>query len=221
MIKLDFKLMKLPLFVYFFTVASFLVMLFVFPNFFSAEQKSIGVYDSTAFYFLDFIFPFLSSASVVLQLGGTFEPKTYDFICSLPIKSTPVIRWLRSATFFAVIQLICIVLTYNVIDIDISFGRMCYICLANIVLFLSLALLITLLARQIFYVFCILYGYLFIDLTVGDIILQDKSVFVNIFAIFSYESVDINRFVVYCISMFCVIVSILIIKIFSRKNRPT
>lgn len=212
MIRLDFKLMRLTLFLYLFFVVLFSLLLFAFPDLFAANERSNGVYDSTAFYFLDFLFSFLSSASVILQLGGTFEPKTYDFIGSLPVKSTPLTRWLRSAGFFAVVQLICAALTYSVLDIGISFARMCYISFANTILFLSLALLITLLARQIFYVFCILYGYMFIDMIVGDNFFRDKSLFVNIFATFSCESVDVNRFAVYCISMFSIIVSILIIK---------
>lgn len=212
MIKLDLKLMKIPLVLYLFTVALFILMLLIFPDFFYANERNEGVYESTAFYFFDFIFPFLSSVSVIVQLGGTFEPRTYDFICSLPIKTTPIIRWLRSVTIFAVIQLICVALTYYVIDIGIGFGEMCYICFANTALFLSLALLITLLARHIFYVFCILYGYIFVDLTVGDDFFKDKSLFVSIFAIFTHETVAINRAVVYFIAIVGVTASILIMK---------
>lgn len=220
MIKLDLKLMKLPLVLYLFTVALLILMLLIFPDFFCANERNDGVYESTAFYFLDFIFPFLSSVSVIVQIGGTFEPRTYDFICSLPIKTTPIIRWLRSVTFFAVIQLICVALTYYVIDIGIGFGEMCYICFANALLFLSLAFLITLLVRHIFYVFCILYGYMFIDLTVGDNFFKDKSLFVNIFAIFTHETVFTNRSVVYCIAIASVTASILIMK-FNLHNRLT
>lgn len=221
MIRLDYKFMKIPLFMYCAVVVIFLCLLFFFPDLFSAVEINSGVFKSNIFCFLDFILPFISSVAVIMQLGGTFEPKTYDFICSLPIKSTLVIRWLRSATFFIIIQLICIILSYNVIDIEIGLGRMCYICLANTVLFLSLSLLITLLVRQIFYVFCILYGYLFIDLIVGDNVFQEKSVFVNIFANFSCTVINVNRLVVYCISVFCVIISILVTKLFYKNIQPS
>ena len=61
---------------------------------------------------------------------------------------------------------------------------------------------------------------MFIDLTVGDNFFKDKSLFVNIFAIFTHETVFTNRSVVYCIAIASVTASILIMK-FNLHNRLT
>lgn len=211
MIRLDLKFLRVPLVFY-------ILMLIVFaaalshPQPLSPIEQFEGTYKSDIFYFLDFLLPFFSSLCVIIQLGATFEKNTFNFVCSLPVKSTPLIRWTRSAIFFILVNFVCIVLAYNVLGFPVSFGRMCYLCLANTALFLSLALLLTLLIRQIFYVFCILYGYLLVDLTIGDTLQKKYSVFVNIFAQFPADIIDKNRAVVYIISAACIVFAIIIQK---------
>ncbi|MCH5203823.1 MAG: hypothetical protein J1F03_03690 [Oscillospiraceae bacterium] len=218
MIKLDYKFMRLPLFLYLLTVIIFLGILFIYPEVFAIESIG-GMYKSDVFYFTDFVFPFLSSAAIIMQLGGTFEPDTFEFIRSLPIKSTPLIRWGRSAAFFGGVNSVCIIFSAIMLKSNIAFSRMYYICFANTVLFLSLALFITLLARQIFYVFCVLYGYALVDLITGGELLGDKSIFINISAQYLPDKVDINRAVIYGISAVCIILSVVVQEKWTLKSK--
>lgn len=209
MIRLDLKFIKVPLIAYVLTVIVFGIVLLNPETLYPVEEFE-GTYRSDIFYFLDFVLPFFASVSIIIQLGATFEKKTFEFFCSLPVKSTPVMRWLRCAVFFMLVNFVCVIAAYNILAFPVSFSRMCYLCLANTALFLSMALLLTMLIRHIFYVFCILYGYLLVDLTIGDTLQKKYSVFVNIFAQFPSNIIDRNRTVIYLISIACVILALLI-----------
>lgn len=209
MIRLDLKLIKVSLIAYFMAAIVFGAVLSN-PDSLYPIMEFEGTHKSDIFYFLDFVLPFFASLSVIMQLGATFENKTFEFFCSLPVRANPIIRWARCAIFFILSNFVCITLAYVILKFPISFGRMCYLCLANTILFLSVSLLLIMLIRQIFYVFCIVYGYLLVDLTIGDTLQKKYSVFVNIFAQFPGEIIDKNRLAVYIISAGCIVLAVII-----------
>lgn len=209
MITLDLKFIKIPLIAYSLAVVMFGIVLSNPDPLYPIEQFD-GTFGSDIFYFLDFVLPFFASLSVIMQFGSTFENRTFDFFCSLPVKANPMIRWARCAVFFTSTNFICVAVAYRVLRFPVPFGRMCYLCLANTVLFLSISLLIIMLIRRIFYVFCIIYGYLLVDLTIGDTLQKKSSVFVNIFAQFPCEIINKNRMAIYIISFICVALAAII-----------
>lgn len=209
MIKLDLKFLKIPLIAYALATVMLGIALSNPVPLYPIEQFE-STFKSDIFYFLDFILPFFASLSIIMQLGATFEKKTFEFFCSLPVRANPIIRWARCAVFFIAGNFICVAAAYFALKFPLPFGRMCYLCLANTILFLSVSLLLIMLIRQIFYVFCIMYGYLLVDLTIGDTLQKRYSAFVNIFAQFPGEIIDKNRLAVYIISAGCIVLAVIV-----------
>lgn len=216
MIKLDFKFMKLPLIMYLSATAVFLITLLASPDTFYPSEKTAGVYESNAFFFIDFLLPFFASACIIMQLGGTMEKRTFDFFCSLPVRMSPILRWILSMIMLLIVHFGAIIATYFTLgkypNFKMSFLQMCFTSFANFMIFCSLALILVLIFRRIFYIFSILYGYLLIDLIIGDNLLGSKSVFVNIFAQCSKDAIGQNRIVLYCISAALIVISAILLK---------
>ena len=93
-----------------------------------------------------------------------------------------------------------------------SFGRMVFVSFTNFLLLCSLSLLLTILLRRVFYVFCIIFGYSLFDLFMGMVTLREFSLFVNISASVSKEALTANRMVMYAISVILVLTCIILIK---------
>lgn len=216
MIKLDLRFMMLPLIISVTVAAAFITALAISPDIFTPSVQSDGVYKTSAFFFIDFLLPFLLSACIIMQLGGTLEKNTFDFLSSMPVKLSPLLRWAFSMLIILVIHLSSIVFAFLTLkeftSFHMSFYEMCFISFSNLILFCSLGLILMLIFRRVFYVYSILYGYLLVDLIVGDNFLGNKSVFVNIFAQCTKDEIQINRIILYIISAVCVVVSFVLIK---------
>ncbi|MBD5113988.1 MAG: hypothetical protein HDT46_02100 [Ruminococcaceae bacterium] len=222
MFKLDLKTMRLPLLIYFFTSLAAVGIAVFIPSLFEPHPNGDEVYKSFMFYFTDFFLPFSACAAVIMQIGGTLEKQTFSFFCSLPVKENVFLRWLITflicAAIFAVTVITMFFSLKSRFNFKIELERMFFISFSNLIYFCSLSLLLIIITRQIFYAFSFLYGYMFVDMLVGENLMREKSAFVNIIAQCSKEAIDVNKKVYYIISLAVLIISFVLVKIdFMRK----
>lgn len=216
------KIMRLPLFIFFFTAALGILTSIFKTDIYATQYRWDEVYKCFLFYFSDFFLPFFASAAIITQIGGTLETRTFPFFCSLPVKENIFVRWLYTfiicfLTFWVTITVMFFAVK-NSYNFDISLGRMYYIGFTDLVWFSSLALLAIIITRQIFYAFCFLYGYMFVDLLVGENLIRHRSAFINISGTFPKELADSNRLGYYISSAVIVLISFVLVKTdFPRK----
>ena len=216
MIRTDLKFMRLPLACYYALSAAYIFLLILFPDLFQPVSFAPDVVKSTIFYFTDFLLPLLTSCCIVLQIGNSLEKNTFQFLCTLPKNISMILRWVFTIALILPPYLISLAISYVVLDrfgASISFIRLLFISGPNLLFFCTTALLLIILFRQIFYAFCILCGYTFIDLFMSETLFREFSLFINVPGSYSKEAIDVNRIVFYISSIIMFLISILLIKL--------
>lgn len=214
MIKIDLKSARLPLLLNGLLLIVYIVLLYALPESFSFTERSSYVLHSSAFFYLDFVCPFLSVSCILMQLGTTFEKKTYEFLCSLPKKTGVVKRWSFTVgvmilpTYLISIVSTCFLCGNNLITLS----DLLFLSSANLIFYSSASLLMMILLRRWFYVFSIVCGFMFVDLTVGDMFFFEYSTFINISAHFGKEAVYNNRIAYYIAACTCIFISAILCK---------
>lgn len=216
------EFIKLPFIIYILTLVAFFVLLFTNISFFEPIQNSPNVYKTKIFLFTDVLFPFFASMCIIMRLGGIMEKKSFGFFCSLPTKFSPLMIWLFFIIFFLLMNSLCVITAFFKLKsfpvFQIAFESFYFLSLANMVLFCSVTLLIIFVFREIFYVCSIFYGYLLVDLVIGESLLGSRSIFVNLFGQCTAETIKYNRKILYIVSFICVIISLILFKFdFLRK----
>ena len=207
--------MRLPLACYYALSTVFIFLLILFPELFHPVSFVPDAVKSTVFYFTDFLLPLLASCCIVLQLGSTLEKNTFQFLCTLPRNICMILRWIFTIILILPPYLISVVISCITLDklgTPLSFARMLFISGPNMMFFCVVSLFLLIFLRQIFYVFCILCGYAFIDLFVGESLFKIFSLFINIPGIYSKAAIDINRVGFYILSVIMLLISLLLIK---------
>lgn len=223
MIKTDLKFMRLPLACYYALSAAYIFLLILFPELFQPVSFVPDVIKSTIFYFTDFLLPLLASCCIVLQLGNTLEKNTFQFLCTLPKNISMILRWVFTVALILPPYLISLAVSYFTLDqlrVSASFIRLLFISGPNLLFFCTAALLLIILFRQIFYTFCILCGYTFIDLFMSENLFREFSLFINVPGNYSKEVIDINRigFCILSITMFLISLLLIKLKFLQRFN---
>lgn len=211
MIKLDLKAARLPLILYGAAFLTVLALLVFAPDTMTFTKNNYDIYTSKFFYWSDFICPLLAVFCILLQLGNTLDKRSFELFCSLPEKKDMIIRW--GFTVFVLIfplYFAGMLVGWNVEAREIySFWELLYLSGANLAFYSTLSLLLMLIFRQTFYAFCVVCGFMFADVAVGEQFLFEYSTFLNISARNTVQEVEDNRFMYYIIAgsvlVFCII----------------
>lgn len=209
MIKIDLKSAQLPLLLNVSLFIGYIILLCASPESFAFTERSNYVLHSSAFFYLDFVCPFLSVCCILIQLGTTFEKKTYEFLCSLPQKTGVMKRWCFTVGVTILpTYLISLVMTCSLCGNElIAFPELFFLSGANLFFYSSASLLLMTLLRKSFYVFSIICGFMFVDLTVGDMFFFQYSTFINLSAQYGKESANNNRIFYFAAAGICIFIS--------------
>lgn len=214
MIKIDLKTARLPLALYGSVFLIYLALLAFYPEAITFDKTQFDTYKSNFFYWSDFFCPLTAVLCILMQLGNTLEKRSFEFLCSLPESIGIIGRW--CFTVCAVIlpvyltgTLVCLLVEAQEI---FSFWELLYLSGANLAFYSTLSLLLMIIFRQSFYVFSIVCGFMFADLSVGDKFLFEYSSFLNISCNMPAEAVEDNRMAYYIISAALLLISTVFVK---------
>ena len=216
MIKTDLKFMRPSLACYYALSIAYIFLLILFPDLFRPVSFVPDVVKSAIFYFTDFLLPLLASCCIVLQFGSTLEKNTFQFLCTLPKNISMILRWVFTVSLVLPPYLISLAVSYFALDqlrASASFIRLMFVSAPNLLFFCTASLLLMILFRQIFYTFCILCGYTFIDLFMSESLFREFSLFINVPGNYSKEVIDINRTGFCILSVAMLLISLLLIKL--------
>lgn len=223
MIKIDLKAARLPLALYGTVFLIYLALFAFYPEAMIFEKTQFDTYKSNFFYWSDFICPLTAVLCILMQLGNTLEKRSYEFLCSLPESIGIIGRWCFTvcAVILPVYLIDTLMCWLTEADEIFSFWELLYLSGANLAFYSTLSLLLMIIFRQSFYVFSIVCGFMFADLSVGDKFLFEYSSFLNISCNMSAETVDNNRMIYYIVSAAFLLISIAFVKagMLNRLNK--
>lgn len=213
----DIKIMGFALWSYLLAALLLTLLMLCCPQWMKLEIAGDHLVKSNLYLCYDFILPLMGSMCYLLLFGTLYEPQTFAFLRSLPLRNVTVLPGLRlmlvlMAPYVASLWLVHfqanrLLVEKGFLETGISFARYLMLSLPNLVFFCGLGLLLIVCFHKVFYAVILIGGYALLDIASMGNLFGKFSLFINLYGSFRVQALEKNRILFFTAGIACFLIA--------------